>query len=426
MPSPADRSRSRRWLERALHIAALALTVFAFSRLVLPRAGGVMRIDDAELERVLPSLVASRVTALHVRFSESPAPATRDVLGAIARAGTRVSWSGPGLAPLAMTADRVREPAAPVRVVVASSGDVEVRDAREVLDTVRAGAGATLEVQSPSGVISASAQRTHASTTAGAPSALKPVLVLGRASWESKFTVAALEEAGWTVEARLSVAPAADVTQGKLGDVDPGNYSVVVALDSTLGSAGRALAGFVRSGGGLVVLAEAATAPSVRTLVPARMGALVPPPFHDFMAEDPWRALPLRPLESMRPDAVRLAGRGTLTTVAARREGAGRVVQVGYEDIWRWRMQGPDEAGAAYRAWWSRLIAGVAPTPATRTAQSSSAEGAPLARLVEALGPATAVPAGSTPSGVLPAWILPLILLIVLAEWTSRRLRGAR
>jgi hypothetical protein len=426
MPSRADPRRSRRWLERALHVSALALTVFAFSRLAIPRAGGVLRINDTELDRVLPSLVADQFAAVHVSFSQSPAPATRDALGAIARAGTRVSWSGPGLTPLAMTADRVREPAASVRIVVASSGDVELRDAREVLDTVSAGTGATLEVQASSGAISASAQRTHASTSAGAPVPLKPVLVLGRASWESKFTVAALEEAGWTVETRLSVAPAADVTQGKLGDIDTGNYAVVVALDSALGSAGPAIAPFVRSGGGLVVLSEAASAPSVRGLVPARSGTLLAPLSHDFAAADPWRALALRPLESVRPDAIRLAARGSLTAVAARREGGGRVVQVGYEDIWRWRMQGPDDAGTAYRAWWSRLIAGVAPTPAARTAQSSSAEGAPLARLVESLGPATAVPGGGTPSGMLPAWILPLILLILLAEWTSRRLRGAR
>jgi hypothetical protein len=132
------------------------------------------------------------------------------------------------------------------------------------------------------------------------------------------------------------------------------------------------------------------------------------------------------PLESLRADAVRLSTRGAETTSAARREGAGRVLQAGFDETWRWRMQGGSDAVAAHRAWWSRMVGSVAAIPLPRADESSSAEGAPLARLVDALGPATAVaPAESMPRA-LPAWLLPALLIVLLVEWGSRRLRGAR
>lgn len=386
----------------------------------------MQRIVGAALERELPALIASPVAAVHVAFDDTPSPAMRDALAAVARAGTRVTWSGAALTPLAISAERVHEPSAPVRISVASGGLVELRDGIAVLDTLRADAGATLEASSPSGTLGAHAEHAHAAAAVGAPVPLKPVLVLGGASWESKFVVAALEEAGWTVELRLVVAPGADVTQGRLGTLDTSGYAAVVALDSALGIAGAAIPRFVRQGGGLVLLGHAATAPVLRVVAPARVGARSAPLMRTLSGSLPWDALPLYPLESMRPDAVRLAMRGAVIAAAARREGSGRVVQVGYVETWRWRMEGGDDAVAAHRAWWSRLVASVAASTPPPGAEVGSAEGAPLARLVDALGPPIAAPRTGAPPNRLPPWLLPVTFAVLLAEWTSRRLRGVR
>jgi hypothetical protein len=426
MHSRADHSPGREWAERTLRAAAIVLVAFALWRLMAGPGGAVQRIAGAALERELPALIATPVAAVHISFADGPSPAVRDALGAVARAGTRVTWSGPALTPLAMSAARMREPSAPVMVSVAAGGLVELSDGTAVLDTIRADSGATLESGSPSGTLGARAEHTHAAVAVGAPMALKPVLVVGRASWESKFAVAALEEAGWTVELRVSVAPGADVTQGRLGTLDTSGYAAVVALDSTLGAAGASIARFVRQGGGLVLLAEAANSRALRALAPSPAGPRSAPLLRTFTGPVPWDALPLYPLESLRQDAVRLAMRGPVIAVAARREGAGRVVQAGYDETWRWRMQGGDDAVAAHRAWWSRLVASAAASTPASGAEPGSAEGAPLARLVDALGPASAAPADGAPRNRLPPWLLPATFAVLLAEWTSRRLRGAR
>jgi hypothetical protein len=258
------------------------------------------------------------------------------------------------------------------------------------------------------------------------PAALRPVLVLGRAGWEAKFVVAALEEQGWKVDERVFVAPAVDVTQGAAGVIDTAHFSAIVALDTVLGLAASRIAGFVRAGGGLVLLANAAAAPAVRAIAPARVAPRRSAVNQAFDGPDPQSAMPVYPLESLRADAVRLSVRGALVTSAARREGAGRVLQVGYDETWRWRMQGGTGAVAAHRAWWSRMVGSVAAVPLPPPDESSSAEGAPLARLVDALGPATTVaPPASVPHR-LPAWLLPALLVALLIEWASRRLRGAR
>jgi hypothetical protein len=263
----------REWAERTLRVAAIALIMFAIWRMTHGAAEGTERVDGPALERRLPSLIATPIARVHVAFRETPAPSLRDALGAIARAGTRVTWSGPALLPLALTAERIREPSAPVRIVAESPASVELRDALGLVDTLRAGVGTALETSGPSGALSARAAGTRMSAQIPAAGALKAVYVLGRASWESKFVVAALVEDGWTVGTRVAVAPSADVTQGGTGALDTARYAAVIVLDSALGGAGRDLVRYVREGGGLVLLADAASAPAVRELAPARVGA---------------------------------------------------------------------------------------------------------------------------------------------------------
>jgi hypothetical protein len=316
-----------------------------------------------------------------------------------------------------------------VRVAVVSVADVALSDGLAALDTVRARnaeRGATVGVGVPSGVLEARSGGARAPVGVPSAAVLHPVLVVGRAGWEAKFATAALEEQGWIVEERLFVAPGADVTQGAPGAIDTSRFAAIVALDTVLGSVGPSIARFVREGGGLVLLADAANAPAVRALAPARAGPRRLAPTSAFDAADPVNAMPVFPLESPRADVVRIATRGALLTQAARREGAGRVLQAGFDETWRWRMQGGADAAAAHRAWWSRLVASVASAPPAADGNAPSAEGAPLARLIDALGPPTAIARGAMPSRRLPAWLLPTILLCLLAEWGSRRWRGVR
>ena len=145
-----------------------------------------------------------------------------------------------------------------------------------------------------------------------------------------------------------------------------------------------------------------------------------------FDVAEPVSAMPVYPLVDLRADAVPLSTRGSLITGAARREGAGRILQLGFDETWRWRMQGGADAVVKHRAWWSRVVASVAATPLAPIAESPSAEGAPLARFVDALGPPVSGAPGSTSPHQLPGWLFPALLLTLLAEWGSRRWRGAR
>jgi hypothetical protein len=122
--------------------------------------------------------------------------------------------------------------------------------------------------------------------------------------------------------------------------------------------------------------------------------------------------------------------------VAARRVGIGRVAQIAYDESWRWRMEGAAGALEAHRGWWSSMVASVAhASPATgdslpqaAAASESTADAAPLAHLYDALGEPTPAPPAGAPAH-LPRdtrWFLPVILLALLLEWSSRRLRGAR
>jgi hypothetical protein len=416
-------------VERSLRAASFALAAFAIWRLLAPAgAGGAVHVASSALARDMPALETANTAALHVVVDTMPAPAERDGLAAMAHAGTRVTWSGAALPPLVAVATRSREPGGPVQVAVASTADVTLSDGIAALDTVRAASashGATVAAGLPSGTLGARSGGARTALGVAAVSPLRPVLVVGRAGWEAKFTVAALEEQGWPVEERLFVAPGADVTQGKLGAVDTSRYSAVVAVDTTLGAVSQSIVRFVRDGGGLILLGDAANAPAVRGVAPARAGDRRLSSAHAFDVAEPVNAMPVFPLESPRSDAVRLGSRGALVTLAARREGAGRVLQAGFDETWRWRMQGGADAVAAHRAWWSRMVASVAATPFTPNDDSPSAEGAPVARFVDALGAATASIPAEAPVRRLPAWLFPALLLCLLTEWASRRWRGA-
>ena len=61
----------------------------------------------------------------HVSFRGMPTPMVRDSLRALARSGRPVTWSAAELDTIAVSAERQREPGAPVRITVAATGLTE-------------------------------------------------------------------------------------------------------------------------------------------------------------------------------------------------------------------------------------------------------------------------------------------------------------
>jgi hypothetical protein len=227
------------------------------------------------------------------------------------------------------------------------------------------------------------------------------------------------------------VRPDTAVVQGRALALDTARVGVVVALDASAGPQAAAIAAFVRAGGGLVLAPGAAEVPALATLAPGTPGARRPAAAIAVSAGAPRRALPLVPLAALAPGAVALERRDDAVAVAARRLEAGRVLYVGYEDSWRWRMTGPDGAQAAHRRWWAGVVAAAAPEPrADATLEAAGGvpvADAPLARTIATLGPPTAGAAPLPEPAPAPRdWPWGAVALAALVgEWASRRLRGA-
>jgi hypothetical protein len=413
MPLLGSASRARRITEQLLRGAAAAMLLAALYR--------VFTATSADAERRFE------------RWTSLPTPAVRDALAAARRAGREVEWRG-DLPDLAIAAEPARQPGDRWQLAAVAGRATSISDALGVLDSLPAGGG-TLLTRSPREAWRIREFRGEAGALPGARRPLGRVLVIARAGWEAKFTIAALEEDGWSVDARLSLG-AQMVTQG---DPRPRNdrHAAVVLLDSS-GTDVDAIARYVRAGGGLVLSGEAAAwrPEALRALIPARSTTAHEAETREF-TDEPLHALSLFALERLQADALVLETREALNAVAARRERAGRVVQSGYAETWRWRMQGEEGAMRAHRLWWSALVGAAAGEIAPRTeavvvassnvaALATAPSGAPLAELVHALGPASEESRRSTRrSADLPLWLGALLLTVLVAEWGSRRARGA-
>ncbi|MFI5207026.1 MAG: hypothetical protein ACHQU8_00800 [Gemmatimonadales bacterium] len=430
MLSRAERLVSARIaLERIARGVALALLAWLLVRSLRSPVGPV---DTSGVASLTPALkrwsMRAAPSAVHVRVDGAISPAQRDWLAALAASGTRVTWSGAGALPVAAVAEPVADPAGATRIVVAAPAGAVVSLADEYgsLDSVRAASGgAGFLARSAPASVTVRAGVLSARAAIGDSLVLGRLLVLGRAGWESKFVVAALEERGWSVDARLALSPRGDVVQGRTLPIDTAHYSAVIALDSSaLGSAG-ALARYVRSGGGLVLAAPVSAAPP---LAPLELGALRAelPAVEPFdTAGDPRRTLALTPI-ALREGAVALERRSGSVAVAVRRVERGRVMVVGYADTWRWRMAGGSDAAEQHRDWWAGLVASVAHVGRITMPRSSQLDESPLASLVECLGPATTPALADATSRVSSAWLFAALAALLLGEWASRRLRGAR
>ncbi len=374
-------------------------------------------------------------TPLRWSLEGSPSPVVRDSLAALQRAGHVVEWSGT-VAPLMAMAEPVREPGDRWRVAVVNAASVEVRDSLGPIDSLDAPGVITTEAVR--GAVRVVAGATEARVAPSDSVSLGRIVVYGRAGWEPRFTIAALEEAGWQVDVRLTLGRDRDVLQGEFVPRRARHAAVIVFDSASLGREGPLFARFVREGGGLILAGEAATAdvPALRSIAGARVLRLEPPETRSFAGHEPTHALPLRVLGNRRADAVLVESREGLPAIVARRVGAGRIVQMGYGDTWRWRMEGEGRAVEEHRTFWSRTVGlAVAATSLPRNAMIDGMpvprdlvrdDPAPRAALFQALGaPTDGDGAAPTIPRALPRWIGLLILALFVSEWASRRGRGA-
>lgn len=462
MRSPADGAEgrlrigglhARAALELGFRLLALGMILFVLSRVLQPAnpVAGERAAGPAVTAALEQWSVDPEVSVGHLSFAAAPSAAERDWLRALRGAGMTLGYDTPALSPLALTVAAVPDPVRPLRVLVAApaGAEVEIRDAIGVLDTIQsASTGGELRGTALASTVVASLPGGVASAAVPDSLILRPLLVLGRAGWESKFTIAALEERGWSVVARLVVAPDVNVVQGAILPLDTARLSAVVALDGSAASLAPAIVRYVRDGGGLVLGVEAARIPALAALAPATASGALPLASDELAGPDARLGLPLHPLVRLREDALPLERRGDVVAVAARRVASGRVVQSGYDETWRWRMAGPDGAVEAHRAWWAAVVASVARAPSAPpgadmtvadglesgdfplAAGERSLDDAPLARLIAAVGEPSMFSSEAAPfdadASTLPWWALAIALAALLGEWASRRLRGVR
>ena len=423
---------SRRRLELAARVAAIALIAWMVVRALAPTARVEMdeRSDSRSLGAALAQWTLAPVpTSVHLSLTQAPNARDRDWLRALGRAGVRVTWTGDSIAATVIEVAARTDPAGGVHAYVSAPAGsrATLSDAVGLLDSVAIGSGVNaLTVPIASGALDLGARGEHA--RAAPPDSVLPrqIVVLGQAGWEGKFAIASLQERGWKVSSRLRVAPGIFATQGTPLPLDTSRAGVVVVLDTSAAAYAGAITAFERNGGGVVLAGNSALAPALRALAPGRIGARVPAASLSFASATPRRALGFYPIVSLAADAVALESRDGRVAAAARRVGAGRVVQLGYDETWRWRLAGSGDAPAAHRDYWSAVVSAAA-YRATAPTGASIADAAPLASLYAALGPPTVSRAPLAIVGArLPWWMLALLAALLLGEWGSRRLRGAR
>jgi hypothetical protein len=424
MRLPADR---REWAEalcRAAAFLVLAFLIFrvAFGTQVTAPEKVVARISE------LPSLTrGGSIPNIHFTLEGVPSTLQRDWQRALRSTGSSISWSG-NAQPLAVSAAPNANPEGghTLTAYYGGTGVVQVRDAISAIDSATS---SSHFVSFPVAVSSGPARTIAGHDSASLPLMdsviLRPVLVIGKAGWETKFVLAALEEAGWKTNAIIFVAPSVITSEGSAAPIDTARYSAVVALDESASPRAREIIAFVGSGGGLVLAEDAARSAAFASL---RVSTTAPVPRQSSSDADTVSRVSARFAHlDLAPTAVAIESHGRNVAVGAIRANFGRVIQTGFTDTWRWRMQGTQQSLIDHRDWWSGLVSKVAYAP--RFSFTALADdGAPYADLVSIAGPPlTRYNESSRLDDSLNElfWIL-LLFSLLLVEWTSRRLRGAR
>lgn len=431
MPSPVDRRVALERALRAVAYAALAGALILSIRAASRQPTAERRVNAGDL----PALLARHEIGPGPIVLVSDTALDPTGRGWLAATGARVRWGSSRLTPTAISIEPLGDPAGGYRVAVAAPTGSMVRlaDSLGPVDSaVSSGGGVSFDIDAPAGALIGSVGAQQASERPGTPPILRRIVVFGRASWETRFVIAALEERGWALDARIAIGPEDEARQGAPGQLDTARVAAVVALDEAAARHAPQISRFVREGGGLVLGVEAAGIPALAQLRVGTSGQRLASSALEIDLAEPRRALHLSPITRLAANATTLERRGPLVALAAQRVGLGQVVQVGYHDTWRWRMTGPDGSVEAHRGWWSGLVRTVAYRPDEETfAGRSLRHDAPLARMTATFGPPDPDPAGRAPALPTPPmqldWLLGVVAVAaLLTEWASRRLRGAR
>lgn len=368
---------------------------------------------------------------IKLALTSVPSPRQRDWIAALAGAGSNVSWTG-DLPAVGVAAIPVASPRGGINVLSAGpeGSSIVLADGLGPIDTTEARAGgASFTIPAASEFLSASTAGTSAFAPVPERPGIRRLLVLGRAGWESKFVVTALEEDGWGVDASIYVAPGVNVTQGTVLPIDTARYSAVIAVDASAASRAAAIVQFVSRGGGLVILGGAATITGFEQLRAGAAGRVTSPAPASDTGVTTLASIPVAPIAAMKTDAVALDVQRGMTVSAARRHVAGRVLQLGYVDTWRWRLSGGDDSMDDHRDWLTRAVSTVASATPADAAPTDTLDSAPVAGLIASLGPPGEVQGPRLASSVasLPPWLIFGILVVtLLGEWASRRFRGLK
>jgi hypothetical protein len=473
MPSPAERAsaRPRAAFEGLCRLAAVLALAAALWRTSAEHANAAdyapetLQLSVGQTDSSLAAHLIQRIGApngasvdtIPLRLSVLPSPSQRAMLGVLSQSGTVLPWrDGSGSRGFAAQVVREAGPTEPLHVRAAvPRGAVSLRDAGGLMDSLVAGRDSLVawQLRSAAAPLRLETARAALSLPMPAPTAPKMLRVMGEPGWEFKFTVAALEEAGWRVDGAVRVSPTARVTLGPVALLDTAKHAAVVITDSTEVDA-ASLQRFVQRGGGLVLLGDALRIPALAALRPAqatlRHGALA----GGLETDQPLTGLERWELTPRAGAQVLQAASGDAdeghaheeALLVAHRVGAGRVVASAHRELWRWRMEGPDGGLEAHRRWWQDVVAAAgAPAPAATFTASErtpfAGDAAPYADLVGWIGaPIVTDSAPSPPSGQTAAqvtrstpsrtpwaaWLGVLAMALLCAEWGSRRLRGLR
>lgn len=415
-------------VERGLRVLALVVLAYAAWIASRPMADAPERASTADLRASLQRWTVAAPSRVHVELDAPPHNEERAWLRALRRAGTAVSWSG-ALHPLALEVAPAADPLGGTMIWLAAPPGARVALSDEIapIDTVVAsGGGGTALAPATSGRLTGEIGIQRAVASVRDSIAVRRILVMGGVSWEAKFVISALEEAGWPVDARLTLAPGIAVSQGRPGTPDTARHAAVIVVGAVTPGDAAGIARYVRSGGG-AVLAGSMNTGSLASLAAGRTGARVRPASLTFADDAPRRALGFLAILP-RTDAVTLEERDGRVAVAARRVESGRVVQIGYDETWRWRLGGGARALEAHRAYWTALVSAAAYRAVVEIPRQRDDDDAPVARLVHALGTPTAaerVTDGDAPWVPSPTLLFAVVSALLMAEIASRRLRGA-
>lgn len=416
---------SRTTIERGLRTLGLTgVSVLALGALMAPVSQGRV---SATLETLAQRIVLRSGDTLTVALEDPPDAASRALLVGMRRNGQAVEWLSARALPAAVELEALPDLHGGVvaRVGAPRGMTARVDDALgAIASTLIDRAGATFRLPRLAGAASLVLDGDTVARAVAGVARSGQVVVLGRAGWEARFVIAALEERGWTVAARLALAPDLWFTRGEPLPLDTARHAAAVVLDTTALDLAGQLTRFVRDGGGLVIAGDGARLGALRGVAPGTAGPAARPQMVSLIADRPLSALAFHPVLRLDRDAVPLATEGSDVVLAARRVRAGRVIQVAYDDTWRWRMMGGDDAPRAHAAWWSQLVSAVARRVELPPEGRTSA--APYAAAVAALGAPVRLEGRAGGRGIaLWPWLLGLSLAALFVEWTSRRLRGA-